>query len=120
MDQLKDLESEDIKVDQKARDQAQQMIGPDGPLSPEKVSDRIVNFAKAISNDDPSKFNLLKDAIEEGFSKAKELMGGELPEISQKPMTLFKKNFKSGKNQPVNPMPSRLCLLFFFESSMDF
>lgn len=97
LDQLKDLKSEDIKVDQKARDQAQQMIGPDGPLSPEKVSDRIVNFAKAISNDDPSKFNLLKDAIEEGFAQAKEMMGGELPEISQTTYDLIQEKLEQWK-----------------------
>jgi hypothetical protein len=97
LSQLKDLEPEDIKVDQKARDQAAQMIGEDGPLSPEKVSDRIVNFAKAISNDDPSKFNLLKDAIEEGFSQAKEFMGGELPEISQKTYDLIQEKLEDWK-----------------------
>lgn len=81
--QLAELKPEDIKVNQKARNEAKQMIEEGGPLSPESVSTRIVDFAKAISGDDKSKFNLIKDSIEEGFEQAKEILGGELPEISQ-------------------------------------
>lgn len=84
IDRLKDLKPEDVKVDQQARDEAQQMISQGGPLSVEAVSDRIVDFAKSISGGDKEKLNLLKDAIEEGFAQAREFMGGELPEISQK------------------------------------
>ena len=58
------------------------MIEDGGPLSPEAVSNRIVDFAKSISGGDKSKLALLRDAIEEGFEQAKEFMGGELPEIS--------------------------------------
>jgi hypothetical protein len=86
---LKDLKPEDIKVDQKARDEAQQMIDEGGPLSPEAVSDRIVEFAKSISSGDKEKLELLRGAIEEGFEQAKEMMGGELPEISSQTYDLI-------------------------------
>jgi len=87
--QLEDLDPEDIQVDQQARDEAKQMIQEGGPLSPEKVSDRIVNFAKSISNNDSSRLQVLKDAIEEGFEQAKDFFGGELPEISQETYDLI-------------------------------
>lgn len=53
-------------------------------MSPEKVSDRIVEFAKAISGGDKSKIDTLRDAIEKGFAEAARVLGGELPEVSQK------------------------------------
>lgn len=84
IDKLPDLKAEDIKVDQQARDEAAKMVESGGPLSPEAVSDRIVDFAKSISGGNKDKLDLLRDAIEEGFAQAKEFMGGELPEISSK------------------------------------
>lgn len=99
IEQLKDLKPEDIKVDQKARDEAQQMIEEGGPLSPESVSDRIVDFAKAISNGDKEKLSLLRDAIEEGFEQAKEFMGGELPEISSQTYDLIQEKLDAWENE---------------------
>lgn len=83
---LKDLDDPEkiVKVDEEARLEAQAMIAEEGPLSPEAVSDRIVEFAKAISDGDKDKFDTLKAAIEEGFKQAADVLGGELPEISQR------------------------------------
>lgn len=82
---FRDLElGKEVEVDEIAREEAQALIGEGGELSPEKVSDRIVDFAKAISGGDRGKFEILKSAIEEGFKQAAEALGGELPEISQK------------------------------------
>ncbi|MGI6227609.1 MAG: hypothetical protein ACOYJ1_15300 [Peptococcales bacterium] len=75
-------------VDEIAREEAQALIGEGGELSPEKVSERIVNFAKAISGGNKEKLELLKGAIEEGFKEAAQVLGGELPEISQKTYNL--------------------------------
>lgn len=71
-------------VDDKTRLEAQAAIGEGGQYSPENVSDRIVEFAKAISGGDKGKFVLLSNAIKEGFDEAAKVLGGELPEISQK------------------------------------
>ncbi|WP_438317440.1 hypothetical protein [Sporosarcina sp. FA9] len=75
---------QELVVDEQARAEAQAAIGEGGEQSPEKVSDRIVEFANAISGGDKSKFALLKNAIEGGFNAAKQALGGTLPEISQK------------------------------------
>ncbi|HCC07325.1 MAG TPA: hypothetical protein DEP72_04100 [Clostridiales bacterium] len=56
-------------------------IAADGYWSAESTSSRLVNFAKAVSNSDPSKGEMLKDAIIQGFDMAKEIWGEELPEI---------------------------------------
>lgn len=71
-----------IQIDEPTRLEAQSMIAPDGPLGPEAVSDRIVDFAKAISGGDVEKLEKLRAAIEEGFKQAESILG-ELPEISK-------------------------------------
>lgn len=75
---------EKVTVDDIAKAEAEQMIAEDGPLGVEKTSERIFQFAKAISGGDQSKLQVLKDAIEEGYKAAEKYFGGELPEISQK------------------------------------
>lgn len=73
-----------IEIDETTRTQAQAMISDDGPLGVEPMSDKIVDFAKAISGGDKGKLEELKGAIEKGFNEAKRILGGTLPEISQK------------------------------------
>ena len=81
-------ETDVIKVDEKARVEAQAMIAEGGEYSAENVSDRIVSFAKAISGGDKSKLDMLRGAIEEGFRQASNVLGGALPEISNKTYAL--------------------------------
>lgn len=83
---MKDVMSGDkqLVVDDETRLKAQEAIGEGGPFSPEKVSDRLLDFAKAVSGGDKSKLDLLRNAIDEGFKAAKEILGGTLPEISEK------------------------------------
>ena len=78
---LADL-NKDIIVDEEARLEAQELIGPDGELGVEKTSQRIVDFAIAISGGDKSKLEEIKRAIDKGFEEAERILG-ELPEISR-------------------------------------
>ncbi len=71
-----------IEVDDIARAEAQALIGPDGDLGVEAVSDRIVDFAKALSGGDKSKLETLRNAIDQGFKEAEKMLGG-LPDISR-------------------------------------
>jgi hypothetical protein len=82
-DDIKIEDLKDIAVDETARKEAQAMIAEGGEYSAEKVSDRIVNFAKAISGGDKSKLDLLKAAIDRGFEAAEADFGDELPDISK-------------------------------------
>lgn len=72
-----------INIDETTRAEANKLIGPDGPLGIESMSDTIVNFAKSISGGDKSKLDTLKNAIIKGFKEAERALGG-LPEISMK------------------------------------
>ncbi len=75
---------EELIVDEKTRAAAQQAISEDGECGVKAVSDRIVAFAKAISNDNPEMYNKLMSAIDEGFAQAEKALGGELPDICKK------------------------------------
>lgn len=78
-----------VIVDEKTRTEAQAQISEGRPHSPENVSDRIINFAKAISGGDKSKIGLLTDAIKEGFKQAAKILGGDLPEVSRQTYDLI-------------------------------
>lgn len=77
-----------IEVDDEARIEAQGMIAPDGPLGAEAVSQRIVDFAIAISGGDKSKLDTLRSAIDKGFKQAEKVLGS-LPDISRQTYDLI-------------------------------
>ncbi len=83
-----------LEVDEETRAQAQADIAEDGYWGVEKTSDRMLDFAKALAGDDPSKAKEMLEAIKKGFEEAKKAWGEELPELSQKTMdtTLEKVN----------------------------
>lgn len=80
---LKDF-YEKLEVDDSTRLAAQQDISEDGFWGVKQTSERAIAFAKALSGGDPSKIELLKNSIEEGYKAAEKAWGGELPEISKK------------------------------------
>ncbi len=73
-----------LQVDEETRLQAQKDIAEDGFWGVEQTSDRLVEFAKAVSGGDQSKANVLIDAVKKGLEEATKAWGGELPEISKK------------------------------------
>lgn len=75
---------EGLEIDEETRAAAQLAISEDGECGVQAVSDRIVAFAKAISNNNPEKYEELMKAIDEGFAQAEKALGGQLPEICKK------------------------------------
>ncbi len=69
------------EVDEKAREELEALLGPEGPLGVEAVSQRLFSFAQALSGGDASKAEMLRDAVLHGFEEAERIMGG-LPKIS--------------------------------------
>lgn len=70
-----------VSADVKA--QAQADIAEDGYWGVNQTSDRILDFAKALSGNDKSKAQELLDAFKKGFNQATKAWGGTLPDISQ-------------------------------------
>lgn len=67
-----------------AKAQAQAAIAEDGYYGVEQTSDRIVEFAKALTGGDASKAEEMRAAFEKGFKLATKSWGQTLPDISQK------------------------------------
>jgi hypothetical protein len=87
-----------IEVDAETRAQAQDAISENGYWGVEQTSARILEFAKTISGGDPSKIDTLVNAFKEGFEKAKEAFGGELPEISQQTYDKVMEGFEAWRD----------------------
>lgn len=69
------------EIDSDAVEQAKLSISEDGEYGVKAVSDRIVDFAIAISGNDKEKLSELKAAIDKGFKEAEKAFGGTLPDI---------------------------------------
>ena len=84
-------------VDEETQKQAQADIAEDGYWGVEQTSDRILDFAKALSGNDPEKADLLIDAFKKGFEDATKSWGKDLPDISQRTYAVLEK-FDKWKN----------------------
>ena len=71
-----------VSADVKA--QAQADIAEDGYWGVGQTSDRIIQFATALTGGDPDKIEAMRDAFKKGYAQAEKTWGGSLPEISQK------------------------------------
>ena len=78
------LASGDFTVDPATKAQAQADIAEDGYWGVNQTSQRILDFATALTGGDPDKIEEMRSAFEKGFKQAEKTWGGELPEISQK------------------------------------
>lgn len=71
-------------VDAATKAQAQKDIADDGYWGVEKTSDRIIDFATALTGGNPDKIEEMRNAFKKGFDQATEKWGGKLPDISQR------------------------------------
>lgn len=78
------LRSGNYTVDPATKAQAQADIAEDGYWGVNQTSDRIVQFATALTGGDPSKIEEMRAAFKKGYEKAEKTWGGELPEISKR------------------------------------
>ena len=88
----------DITIDEATRAQAQADIADDGYWGVDQTSDRILDFAKALSGNDPEKADLLLDAFKKGFKEATKSWGQDLPDISQRTYDAVVEKFNKWKN----------------------
>ena len=77
------LASGKFEVDEATRLQAQEDVSEDGYWGVKQTSNRILDFATALTGGDPSKIEDMRAAFEKGYKQAEKTWGGELPEISK-------------------------------------
>ena len=82
------LRSGDFTVDAATKAQAEADIA-----DVEQTSDRILDFAKALTGGDPAKAEEMREAFKKGFEQATKTWGDKLPDISQKTYDAAMKKF---------------------------
>ena len=92
------LASGEYTVDELAKKKAQEDISEDGYWGVNKTSDRILDFAKALSGDDPTKAQELLDAFDKGYKEATGEWGKDLPDISKQTYDAVHKKFEDWMN----------------------
>lgn len=92
------LASGNFTVSADVKAQAQADIAEDGYWGVEQTSDRIVDFAKALSGGDPEKADEMLEAFKKGFEQATRTWGKDLPDISQRTYDAVLKKFDAWKN----------------------
>lgn len=92
------LASGNFTVSADVKAQAQADIADDGYWGVEQTSDRIVDFAKALSGGDSEKADKMIAAFKKGFEQATKSWGKTLPDISQRTYDAVMKKFDAWKN----------------------
>lgn len=78
------LSKGNFKVDPATKAKAQADIAEDGYWGVSQTSQRILDFATALTGGDPSKIDKMRSAFEKGYKQAEKTWGGNLPDISRK------------------------------------
>lgn len=87
------LASGKFTVDPATKAQAQADIAEDGYWGVSQTSQRILDFATALTGGDPSKIEEMRSAFEKGYKQAEKTWGGNLPDISQQTYDAVMKGF---------------------------
>lgn len=75
------------------QEEAKAAISDNGDWGVNAVATRIMDMAVGLSGGDSSKISVLRSAVEEGFAKAREVWGGELPSICNDTYTEISNRF---------------------------
>lgn len=95
-----------VEVDAEAQKQAQAELSEDGYYGVKKTTERIMDFAKAITGGNPAQAEDMRKAVQEGFKEAEQMWGGKLPQITQDTYDSIMKEFdawaaEGKKSEPV-------------------
>ncbi|MBD5550849.1 MAG: hypothetical protein HDQ96_06680 [Lachnospiraceae bacterium] len=109
-DMWKFLASGKFTVDAATKAQAQADIAEDGYYGVKKTSERMFEFAMALTGGDVDKMKEMQSAVEKGYKQAEKTWGGNLPDISKQTLDatnqLFEDYYKEQESasQKVNPI----------------
>ncbi|MCR5655053.1 MAG: hypothetical protein K6G07_05370 [Lachnospiraceae bacterium] len=92
-DMWKKLANGEFEVDEATRAEARASIAEDGYWGVAQTSQRMFDFAMALTGGDADKMEEMRGAFEKGFKMATGTWGKELPEISQKTYDATQKLF---------------------------
>lgn len=78
------LRTGNFKADPATISQAQADVAEDGYWGVSQTSQRILDFATALTGGDPDKIEEMREAFEKGYKMAERTWGGKLPDISRR------------------------------------
>lgn len=87
------LSGGNLKVDAATQAQAQKDVAEDGYWGVKQTSERILDFATALTGGDPDKIEEMREAFKKGYKQAEKTWGGELPDISKQTYDAVMKGF---------------------------
>lgn len=79
---LKDIGYEGKPITELSQEEATELVSEGGFFGVDQTSQRVANFVFNFSGDDLEKLEKGREGIVQGFEDAKNMWGGELPEIS--------------------------------------
>jgi len=88
------LASGKFTVDAATKSQAQADIAEDGYYGVKQTSERMFEFAMALTGGDMDKMKEMQSAVEKGYKQAEKTWGGNLPEISKQTLDATNKLFE--------------------------
>lgn len=95
----KQFSEKGMTVDEAAVKQAQADIAEDGYWGVKQTSERMVDFAKALTGGDPSKIDEMEKAFEKGYAEATKAWGDELPQLSKDTFEATKAGFQAWREE---------------------
>lgn len=93
-DMIKALANGNLQVDEATAAQAKEDISEDGYWGVKQTSERIFDFAKALSGGDEDKMRDMLDAFKKGYEQATGAWGKELPSLCQDTYDAVEAKFK--------------------------
>lgn len=97
LQRLLDGQNKEAALTEKDITKAKESLAPGGYWSAESTSDRFIDFAKALSQDNPEKADALIEGFKKGYKAAEQMWGGELPKVSQQTYDLTLEKFEQWK-----------------------
>ncbi|MCR4716391.1 MAG: hypothetical protein K5656_04340 [Lachnospiraceae bacterium] len=95
----KQFSEDGMSIDEAAVKQAQEDISEDGYWGVKQTSERMLDFAKALTGGDPSKIDAMEEAFEKGYAEATKAWGDELPELSKNTYDAVKQGFNAWREE---------------------
>jgi len=100
-----------VRVDDATRAKAQELIGEDGYFGVKKVTERIMEFAKALAGSNPSEKEVdnLLDGVKKGFDAVAKMFGGfdKMPDVTKNTYDSIIKAFDEWKVELGFPVPEK-------------
>lgn len=86
----------DVDVNELSSEDAAALVADDGYWGAEATATRIADFALQMVGSDPTRAQQVREALQQGFDEAREVLGGTLPSVSEDTIAKTFEKFDEG------------------------